>query len=116
MEYELNFLKALILTVTVETAVLFVLFHTIIKTDKPANGLLLLTGVAPTLATLPYLWFIFPLFIQTKPLYNIICEGSAVLVESIIILGLLKVKYPKALLISFICNMASYLIGLLIRW
>lgn len=116
MEYELDFLKALFLTIIIETAVLFLLFYSQLKKEKPANWLLLLTGIVTTMATLPYLWFIIPLFIQSKLWYTLVCESLAVLVESVIILGLLKVKYPKALLISFVCNMASYLVGLLIRW
>src|SRR5690242_4457960 len=116
MEYEINFLKALLLTITIETAVLFLLFHTIFKTGKPVNWLLLLTGVTATLATLPYLWFILPIFIHSKLWYNIVCESLAIAVESVIILGLLRIKYPKALLVSLICNMASYLTGLLISW
>lgn len=116
MEYEFNFLKALLITITVESLVLFLLFHSIYNKEKPGNWLLLLTGIIPTMATLPYLWFIIPLFVHSKLWYNLVCESLAVVLESFIILGLLKVKYPKALMISFICNMASYLIGLLIKW
>lgn len=116
MEYEFSFLKALLLTIAVETAVLFVLFHTIFKNEKPVSWLLLLTGVVATMTTLPYLWFIIPMFIHSKLWYNVVCESLAVVVESVIILGLLRVKYPKAFLISLICNMASYGIGWLIRW
>ncbi|MGE5395649.1 MAG: hypothetical protein ACM3P1_12980 [Candidatus Saccharibacteria bacterium] len=116
MEYEFNFLKALLLTIFIETTVLFLLFYTVFKNEKYAHWLLLLTGTIPTMATLPYLWFIIPLFIHAKLWYNLVCESLAVIVESVIILGLLKVKYPKALMISFICNMASYLVGLLIKW
>lgn len=114
MEYEFNFLKALLLTIAVETIVLYLLFYTVFKKEKPANWLLLLTGVVATLATLPYLWFIIPLFIQSKLWYPVVCESLAVIVESVIILGLLRVKYFKALVISLICNMASYLIGWLV--
>jgi len=116
MEYEFNFLKALLITITVETAVLFLLFHTIYKTGKPVSWLLLLTGVVASMATLPYLWFIIPLFVQSKLWYNLVCETSAVGMESVIILGLLRLKYPKAFTVSLICNTASYLIGWLIKW
>jgi hypothetical protein len=39
-------------------------------------------------------------------------EISVVLVESILIMLLLKVKFAKSLLISFLANLASFLIGL----
>lgn len=114
MEYEFSFLKALLLTIVIETAVLFALYYTVFKNEKPANWLLLLTGVVTTMATLPYLWFIIPLFVHSKLWYNLVCESSAVIVESVIIVGLLRVKYPKALIISLACNMVSYGIGWLV--
>jgi len=115
MEYEINFLKALLLTITIETAVLFLLFKVVFKTLRPGNWLLLLTGILATLATLPYLWFILPLFIQSKLGYILVSELSAILVESVIILGLLKINLQKVVLVSLVCNMSSYLIGLWIK-
>lgn len=116
MEYEIGFLKALLLTIIVETAVLFLLFKLYFKTLKISNWILLLTGILATLATLPYLWFIFPLFIHVKLWYIVVSELSAIVIESVIILGLLKINYPKALLVSFVCNATSYLIGLWISF
>ena len=116
MGYEFNFLKALLLTITIETAVLFLLFKVIYKTLKMSNWILLLTGILATFATLPYLWFILPLFIHSKLWYIIVSEGLAISIESVIILGLLKINYPKAMLISVICNTSSYLVGLLISF
>jgi len=116
MIYEFSFLKALLLTITIETLVLFLLFKVFYKTLKISNWILLLTGVLATFATLPYLWFILPLFIKTKLWYIIGSEVSAILIESVIILGLLRINYTKAILVSVICNMTSFLIGLLIHW
>lgn len=116
MEYEFNFLKALLLTIVVETVILYLLFYTLLKKDKPANWLLLITGIVTSMATLPYLWFIIPIFIHSKLWYNLVCESLAVGVESVIILALLRIKFSKALLVSLICNMASYGIGWLIKW
>lgn len=116
MDYEFGFLKALCLTIVIETGVLFLLFRVVFKNLKVGNWLLLLTGIVATLATLPYLWFILPLFIHTKLWYLLVSEGLAVGAESVIILGLLKISYPKALLVSFICNASSYLTGVLINF
>ena len=115
MEYEFNFLKALLLTISIETAVLFFLFKVFYKTLKQSNWILLLTGILATFATLPYLWFILPLFIHAKLWYIIVSEVSAIVIESVIILGLLKINYSKAMLISLICNSSSYLVGLLVN-
>jgi len=116
MVYEIEFLKALLLTILIETVVLFLLVKVVFKFLNINNWMLVLTGILTTFATLPYLWFIFPLFIKTKIYYTIISEVSAILVESVIILGILKISYKKALFISITCNMASFLIGLLINW
>jgi hypothetical protein len=116
MAYEITFLKALLLTIFIETTVLFVLFKVLYKTTKVGNWILLLTGILATFATLPYLWFILPYFIKIKVWYVITSEVSAILIESLIILGLLRTNYSKALLVSVICNTTSFLIGLLINW
>jgi len=116
MEYEMNFLKALLFTISIETAVLFVLFKLYYKSLKVKNWLLLITGIFTSFSTLPYLWFIFPIFIHSKLWYIIISELSAILVESVIILGLLKISYTRSLIVSVACNMSSFLIGLLIKW
>lgn len=116
MVYEISFLKALLLTIFIETSVLFLLFKVFFKTLNTSNWLLLLTGIVPTLATLPYLWFILPLFLKTKLGYVTGSEVSAILIESVIILGLLRINYTKAFLVSLICNTSSFLIGLLVNF
>lgn len=115
MEYEISFLKALLLTIFIETSVLFLLFKVFYKTLNMSNWILLLTGILATFATLPYLWFILPLFLKTKLWYLIGSEVSAILIESVIILGLLRISYSKAILVSVICNTTSFLIGLLVN-
>ncbi len=116
MAYEITFLKALLLTIFIETTLLFALFKLIYKEEKVSNWILLLTGILATFATLPYLWFILPYFIKTKLWYIITSEVAAILIESLIIMGLLRTNYSKALVVSAICNAASFLIGLLINW
>jgi hypothetical protein len=116
MEYEINFLKALLLTIVIETSVLFFLFNLFFRTRKVNFWIILLTGIVASFSTLPYLWFILPLVIKTKIWYMIISEISAVMIESVIILGLLRIKYTKALLVSIACNMSSFLLGLLIKF
>ena len=115
MIYEIEFLKALALTITIETAVLFLLFKVIFKKIEISNVHLLLTGIFTTFATLPYLWFIFPYFIHSKIWYHVLGEMFVTVVESIIIMAMLRIKYSMALLVSFICNAMSYGIGLLIH-
>jgi len=113
MDYELNFLHALFLTVVIETIVLLVLSKTLYKNDKIPLPLVILTGVVASMATLPYLWFIFPLFIKSKLWYKLLSEVTAVVIETLIIYGMLKISLKKSFVISLICNLTSYLIGLL---
>jgi hypothetical protein len=116
MEYELNFLKALLFTICIESAVLFILFNFFFKSPDIKNWLLILTGVLTSFSTLPYLWFILPLFIKTRLSYSVISEVTAILIESVIIFGLMKISYKKSLFVSIICNITSFLIGLFIHW
>ena len=116
MNYEIQFLKALSLTIFIETIVLFLLGKIFLKKERVNNYTLLLTGILPTFATLPYVWFIFPLFIKSQIGYHIFSETFAVVAESFMIMGLLRIKYSKAIMVSVICNMFSYIIGLLVNW
>lgn len=116
MDYEILFLKALLLTITIETIVLISLFKLFYKTKAIKLWLLILTGIVTSFATLPYLWFIIPVFIKNRMNYMIISEVAAVVIESFIILGLLRICYKKAILVSTICNMSSFLVGLIIKW
>lgn len=115
MIYEIEFLKALLLTISIETAVLFVLFKVFFKKIEISNLSLFLTGMITTFSTLPYLWFIFPYFIHSKIWYHVFGEMFVTVVESIIIMAMLRIKYSMALLVSFICNVTSYGIGLMIH-
>jgi hypothetical protein len=116
MEYEMSFLKALLFTVGIETAVLFIVFKLLFKSPEIKSRLLILAGILPSFSTLPYLWFILPLFIKNRISYSIISEVTAILIESVIIFGVLKIYYKKSLIASLTCNMTSFLTGLLIHW
>jgi hypothetical protein len=112
----LSFFKALLYTILIETVVLFIIFKTRLKKIPIKNGILLLTGILTSFSTLPYIWFVLPIFIKPTLLYMIIGELSVVFVESIIIWRLLTIDFKKAVVISFICNLTSFLFGLLINW
>lgn len=114
MDYELSFLKALVLTIIIETSVLFLLFKTVFRTSSCNNWMLLFTGILASTATLPYLWFILPGFIKSRFYYLFIGEVSVAAFESLIIWVTLRTNYTKALIASVVCNATSFLIGLLI--
>ena len=115
MNYEIDFLKSLVLTIFIETIVLLFLFKVIFIKLKTKTWIIILAGITASFATLPYLWFILPLFLKTKLLYKIVSEIFAILIESLIFLGFLRIDYKKALLISIICNSISYIGGIIIK-
>jgi len=112
--YEQQFLKILALTIAIETTVLFVLFKVFFTKIEIKNYLLFLTGIIATFATLPYLWFIIPVFIKSKIWYHLFGEIFVTIIESFIIMAFLRIKYSMALFVSIVCNVSSYIIGLLL--
>ena len=116
MDYELTFLKCLVLTILIETIVLIIFFRLIVKTKEIEISKLLITGFVASFATLPYLWFIFPNYIDHTILYMLTGESFAVLVEAVIIGAILRVKFIQSFLCSLTCNMISFFIGLIISW
>lgn len=115
MDYEISFLKSLLLTVSIEIFVILLLSKTLYRRDAIPFKRIILTGIIASMATLPYLWFIFPLFLKTKLLYQLISEITAILIETLIVWGILKTTIKKSFIISLICNMTSYSLGLIIR-
>ena len=116
MLYETRFILALIQTVVIETAVLIFLIRHIYRLDKNklSKSLLLTTGFFVSFATLPYLWFILPAYISNVFAYVLVGELSVILLEAIIYYLLLKLSFKKTIIISFVCNLFSFLLGLLI--
>ncbi len=116
MIYEYQFLQSLTVTITIEILILFILIRFLFKLKKEeiTNSYLFFTGFICSFATLPYLWFLLPLFLKTRMNYMIIGESSVVILETIILYYLLKISFKNCLIISFICNATSFLIGILI--
>ncbi len=114
MLYEYKFLISLLFTIFIEIITLLVIIKYFLKKEKIKNTLLLFTGFLCSFATLPYLWFIIPLIVQTRLPYILIGEAFVILIESFIIFFMLKLNYKKSIIISFICNLISFLLGLLL--
>jgi hypothetical protein len=114
MHYEISFLKSLGLTIFLETVVLWLLTRNSVREKTVSLFVVINTGFFASFATLPYLWFLLPLVLQQRIWYAIVAESLAVVFESFIFYGFLKVNFYKCLLFSLICNMSSFLTGLLI--
>ena len=115
---EYRFLISLLMTIVVETALLAALLLPGSKKKEDGclpPGLVVFSGISASMATLPYVWFIFPLFFRSRLPYLAAAEGFAVLGEAVFYYFSLKIHIDKALLFSFLCNAASFLSGLILN-
>jgi hypothetical protein len=113
--YEFMFLQALLLTVAIETAALFLFARLVfrIKRKQASNHLLLFCGVGLSFATLPYVWFVFPAFLSGFA-YIAGAELFAFIAEAAGYKLILRTSWKNAALLSFACNASSFLVGLLV--
>jgi hypothetical protein len=110
----IKFWIARLITILIETIVLFIIAKLFRKNDQISNWRILLIWILASTITLPLLRFVLPLFIVDGIEYTIIWELSVILIEILIIKYWLKISRCKAILASIVCNLCSYLIGLLI--
>lgn len=108
-----NFWIARILTILIETIVLFVIAKLFRKKDQISNWRILLIWILASTITLPLLRFVIPLFITDGLEYTVIWELFVTFLEIFIIKYWLKVSRWKAIISSIICNLCSYLFGVL---
>jgi len=113
--YEIDFLYSLGLTIAIEGIVIMALLY-FLDREKLNSKNLLLAGVLPSFATLPYLWFVLPIFIVGNYfLYLLIGEVLVALVEMFIIKGVLEITFKKALFYSIVANVFSYGLGAILH-
>lgn len=107
------FSKALIITISSETILLFFLIRKYFKINskKLSHPQLLFAGFIASFSTLPYLWFILPAIISSYPLYSAIGETLVITIETIIYHFTLKLNLKKSFTISALCNLFSFFLG-----
>ena len=111
MNYEEQFLIALFFTIAIETIVLLGASKLLFKKDKIDNKNIIFAGFFASFATLPYLWFLLPSFLHGNA-YIAIGEILVVIFETFVIAGILKINLLKSLLLSFLANLTSFILGL----
>ncbi len=116
MLYETQFLLALLLTTTVETATIIVAVYTLPFLRKRQKTLpqIIGAGIIPSVATLPYFWFVLPAYIKGYLPRILIGESGIFLTETVLILFLTRFQLRQCALLSFLANTASILAGLLV--
>ena len=104
------------MTVCIEAAVTGALkakFNRWFKINSGYFRLAAITVLASCL-TLPYVWFVFPEIIKDRLTFSIASEIFAWIVESIFYWATLGLTLKRSLLLSFLANLFSFLIGLII--
>ncbi|MBN1645682.1 hypothetical protein JW868_01435 [Candidatus Woesearchaeota archaeon] len=113
IDYELNFLFSLIITLVIEIPVLLIIFRKYQKKKNVGVLKLVLVGAVASCLTLPYLWFILPVIVPSG-FYTFTSEVLAILVEMVIYRYFLEVGWKFALGVSITCNILSFSAGLLL--
>ncbi len=113
MMYEIRFLRALGLTIGVETLVLFLAARNPWKAVTPpaATLTILLCGMLSSGLTLPYVWFVWPAFIKDLTLYAVLAETFAIVTETGIFIAILRISPKTAFGLSALCNICSVGVG-----
>lgn len=111
--YEEQFLVALFITLLIEVPMLFAMVRFAFGLRTIGAGRLSIAGVLASGLTLPYLWFIAPVILDG--VYAVIVgEILVFLVEAGVYVLVLQVSIRRALLVSFIANLASLVVGLVL--
>ncbi|MHC1769629.1 MAG: hypothetical protein AB9869_35995 [Verrucomicrobiia bacterium] len=109
------FAKSALWTISVELAILFVAvrFWFKVPESKVSNGLLLFAGVFGSAGTLPWLWFVLPRFFPTYVTFLVVGEMMVFAVEAVFYRVVLGLGWGRAALLSLVCNLASFGLGML---
>ena len=110
----IKFLIAWLLTIIIETIILFAIAKLFRKKDQLSYWRLIFIWILASTITLPLLRFVLPLFIKDWVEYTVIWELLVTLIEMFVIKYWLKISWWKAILASVVCNFCSYLLGLLL--
>ena len=113
-DYFIQFWKSLLLTITLETIVLFFLCKLFFKKDNLKTWKIILTWILASSITLPILRFVLPQIFHNYTVYAIFGEMFVTFLEVFIIKYLLDINRQKATIASVVCNLFSVIIGLLL--
>ena len=117
LDYTRDFIAALIFTITIETGVLFLvarkLFH--VPETELSIKKLLFAGCFASFATLPYVWYIFPILLYRSYALAVgVSEICIFLIEAVFYSAFLHFTIKKSLVVSSLANVASLILWFLI--
>jgi hypothetical protein len=106
----LGFPAAYAITLALETALLFLIFR-----GRHAAFLIFRNSLIVNTVTLPFVWFFFPLFGWPYAIQIAVSEAFAFIAEALLYWRLFpKASVYDALFASFVCNAASFLLGVVL--
>lgn len=113
MLYETQFLISLCLSWLIEIPVLLIVVMAFWRTGRPSWGKIIGAGVIATALTLPYLWFVFPPYLDMR-YYLLSGELIVIATEAVVYWVVLGMQPRLAIAVSVIANAASFAVGLLL--
>lgn len=100
----------------VETAMLLVLLLLVLRRRDIPPFRVVLAGFFASFATIPYVWFVFPyIHSWTRQASLLFSEPFVFVVEAVFYRMFLKLDWRIAFAASLVANLASYLLGPLLR-
>lgn len=104
-----EFLFTVLANLVIELPLLFIISKFIMKWGYETDHVIF-SGTIGAMMRLSYIWFVLPLFIASgTPYYIYILQAIGILIESLVLYNALRVDYNKALIISIVINVASFL-------
>jgi hypothetical protein len=114
--YTLQFLGSTIYSILVEVMVVALLIRFVLKLKNIYWYNIVTAGTFATLATIPYVWYIFPiLFYYSSTTGLLLGEIFAVVVETIVYTLWLRLPLDKAFMIVLLANLVSYYTGVIVE-
>ncbi len=105
MEFILTNLSMLI----IELPILFIIGRFIMK-NRYGTDSIIFSGAIATFMTTPYIWYICPLFFDPSSAYYLyLSQAVLILIEAVVLLSSLHMNINKAIIISAVINIVSYL-------
>jgi hypothetical protein len=108
---------AWLVTIIIETLVLFFVSKFNWKGEQISNKKIIIFWIIPTTISLPLFWFVLPLLMWIWIWYAVIWELFVIILETIIIKYGLSISRWKAIKASVLCNIASLVLwALILEW
>jgi len=102
------FVSAFAMTLGIEVPLLCLIMR-----KRASMTRIIVTGIVANACTLPFVWFVFPMWLEGFG-YVLVSEVYAVVVEFLFIKSVLRVDSGSAILGSFLMNLSSFLVGLIV--